>query len=492
MTGKQTRFTAVRLVLLMVALALIAVAWWQVLAAASGLTVRRVDQDGVPLRFIVADGVQDAPGVVVAHGFSGSQQLMLTYGYTLAHAGYAVILLDFAGHGANAQPLTLNGSVLADNLATATAVLQAQPEVDPARLAVLGHSMGSGAVLQAAVDHGETYRATVAISPTGADVSPTLPRNLLLMAGSLEPPFVANAQNLLAQAGGPNPDFSQNIARSLVIVPYAEHISILFRWLSHLTALDWLNQAFGVQQASSYRDGRIIWYGLHLAGWLLLLLAVAPVLPSAQGRRGIGRKRPWPWLALVLGVVVGTAVLWLLNLVAPLAYLGGLAVGGALGVWFLVVGLVWLGMGIRPLPPTTRSLLWGAVFFAFLWLAFGLLSQWVWLPWFLIPARLLRWLPLALAFFPWLLAAGAATQGSSGWQRLGWWAWQCLVLVPGLLLLALFVPGLNFLALIVPVIPVIVGLLTLVGAAIDDAWAYGLGGALFFSWLVLAVFPLVG
>jgi len=480
------------LTLLILALALIGAAWWQVWAAASGLNVRQVDQDGVPLRFIVADGLEAAPGVVIAHGFSGSQQLMLTYGYTLAHAGYAVLLLDFDGHGANATPFAQDAPVLAQNLAVATAVLRSQPEVDPDRIALLGHSMGSRAVLDAGFNHGDLYRATIAISPGDVVVDENLPRNLLLMAGSLETPFLENARLVLARAGGPNPDFSQDRARALVVVPFAEHISILFRWLSHSTALNWLNSVFGVQRASDYRDTRIIWYAVHLAGWLLALLAVAPLLPSLGESRGreVWRKRPWHTLGLVAGVVVGTAVVWLLSLVVSLDYLGGLAVGGALGLWFLVVGLVWLGLGMRPPALTGWSLLWGLGVFAFLWLAFGLLSQWVWLPWFLIPARLLRWLPLALAFFPWLLAAGTVTQGANGWQRLGWWAWQSVVLVPGILALVFLVPSLIFLALVLPVIPIIVGLMTAVGAAIDDAWAYGLGSALFFSWLILAVFPL--
>lgn len=130
---------------------------------------------------------------------------MLGYGYVLAHAGYGVVLLDFAGHGANATPLTPDAPVLADEVAVATAVLQSQPEIDPTQLAMLGHSMGSGAIMQTAVDHGELYRAAVAVSPTGADVNPAWPRNFLLMAGSLEAPFVANAQDLLARAGGANP-----------------------------------------------------------------------------------------------------------------------------------------------------------------------------------------------------------------------------------------------------------------------------------------------
>ena len=69
-----------------------------------------------------ASGEPDATLEVLpggAHGFSGSQQLMLAYGYTLAHAGYAVILLDFAGHGANAQPLRQDAALPQPTASTA-------------------------------------------------------------------------------------------------------------------------------------------------------------------------------------------------------------------------------------------------------------------------------------------------------------------------------------------------------------------------------------
>ncbi|MBK8988917.1 MAG: alpha/beta hydrolase [Chloroflexi bacterium] len=492
MANKRARLSPLRMILLFVALVLIVVSWWQVGQAAAGLVVRHVDQDGLPLRFVIAEGVQNAPGVLIGHGFSGSQQLMLAYGYVLAHAGYGVMLLDFAGHGANATPFVQGEPVLTQNVALATAVLQAQPEVDASRLALIGHSMGSRAVLEAGVDQGDLYRATIAISPGDVAVDENWPRNLLLMAGSLEAPFLRNAQAVLARAGGPNPDFSQDKARALVVVDGAEHMSILFRPLSHNAALDWLNNVFGVQRASAYQDVRIIWYGLHLAAWLVALLALSPLLPSSKTLRGADRRRPFHWLGLVLGAAAGTAVVWLLDQVIGMAYLGGLAVGGALGVWFFVVGLVWLLTGFRPFKPVPRRLAWGLAIFASLWLAFGLLSQWVWLPWFLIPARLLRWLPLTVTFVPWLLAAGIAMQGAKGWSRLGWWAWQSVVLVPALIGLVFLVPGLAFLALVVVTIPLVVGVMTIVGAAIDDAWAYSLGGALFFSWLILTVFPLAG
>lgn len=485
------RLTPARLIILVSAIILILLSWQQVRAAQENLIVRHVDQDGLPLRFIVAEGVTNAPGVVIAHGFAGSQQLMLAYGYVFAHAGYGAILLDFAGHGANGVTAVRESDALAENVALATAVLQSQPEVDAGQLALLGHSMGSRAVLEAGVAQGDLYRATIAVSPGNVEsVDENWPRNLLLMAGLWERPFLENGEAVLARAGGPNPDFSQGRARALLPIPNAEHISILFRPLSHNAAREWLDNVFGEQRVSDYQDTRILWYGLHLLAWLIGLLALSPLLP--QGKAGQGRRQPWHWLGLVAGVVGGTAVTWLISRLFNIDYLGGVAVAGTLGLWFLFVGLIWLGSGFQPGVPTKRALLWGLALFAALWLSFGLLSHWVWLPWLLIPARLLRWLPLAATFVPWLLAVGYLKQGASPARRLGWWAWQSLLIVPALVGLVYLVPGVAFLILVAPVIPIVLGVMSIVAAAIDDPWAYALGGALFFSWTVLAVFPLAG
>nr|WP_242042601.1 alpha/beta fold hydrolase [Leptolyngbya sp. FACHB-541] len=102
---------------------------------------------------------------MVAHGFAGSKQLMLGYGHVLAHAGYAVMLWDFDGHGANGT--RLQRYELQQNLDVALQALLEQPQVDPSRLALLGHSMGSGIVMNAGIRERDRFAATVAVSPMG-------------------------------------------------------------------------------------------------------------------------------------------------------------------------------------------------------------------------------------------------------------------------------------------------------------------------------------
>ncbi|MCL4263851.1 MAG: alpha/beta fold hydrolase [Anaerolineae bacterium] len=476
-------------------LLVIGLAWLMVWRAGDGLVTRPLTQNGVPMRLIAPADALPAPGVIIAHGFSGSQQLMLGFAYTLARAGYATLLLDFDGHAANPAPLggemTRGAAALQANMDAAYAALIAQPEVDGRRVALLGHSMGSGAAMTAGIANPDRYLATVAVSPTDAAVTETEPRNLLLQAGQLEPQFAANAEDLLARAGGANTDFADGRARSFQLIPGVEHITILFSPTAHQTAVGWLGQTFGLPTTVAYTDMRMVWYLVQLAAWLVLVVAITPIIRQPRITTNF-RRPPWHMVGLFVAPLAATAVLWLANRFVSIGEVGGVLIAGAQGLWFLVLGLVWLGVGIRPLRPTRPGLWWGLAIFAFLWLVFGLMAQVVWLPWFLIPARLLRWPVLALAFLPWLLAAGWAQQGASMGKRIGWWAGQSMVLMVGLGTAVLLVPSLFFLVLVLPVLPIVLGIMALVGGAVDDPWAYGLGNALFFAWLLLALFPLVG
>jgi pimeloyl-ACP methyl ester carboxylesterase len=153
------RLTRWQLVRSLLAVLLIMLSWWGIIVAQNGLTVKFFKRESVPLLYIAPQQAQAAPGVLVAHGFAGSKQLMLGYGHVLAHAGYAVMLWDFDGHGANPAPLGgFDGTSLQTNLQVALRALVDQPEVDATRLALLGHSMGGSAVLSA----GKRYIASPA------------------------------------------------------------------------------------------------------------------------------------------------------------------------------------------------------------------------------------------------------------------------------------------------------------------------------------------
>jgi pimeloyl-ACP methyl ester carboxylesterase len=484
---KPVKLNYKRLGLLLLAILLVVSSWLGIAIARSGLEVRSFQKEGVPLLYLAPEGASGIPGVLVAHGFAGSKQLMLAYGHVLAHAGCAVMLWDFDGHGANGT--RLQRYELQQNLDVALQSLLEQPQVDPSRLALLGHSMGSGIVMNAGIRERDRFAATVAVSPTGANVTPQSPRNLQLQAGSGEGGFVSNAERLLAQAGGENTNLAAGQGRELVVIPSVEHITILFSDGSHEAALRWLNATFGRTHNSQYRDRRMTWYGLHLLGWLVGLAAIAPLLTQTQ--TPLTKIAPVQrWAGFIVAPLAATVGLVLLSQRFDLQNLGGVQVGGAVGVWFLIAGLTWLGLLARLPRPTLRAVGLGVALFAILWVAFGAMAQVVWLQWWLIPIRLRVWLPIAIACFPWFLATGIVQENNGVGKRILWWLGQSIVLIGGFVLTLNFLPQLGFMFLLLPLFPPLMGILSLVAGLLNQAWVYAIGSALFFGWLLAAGFPL--
>ena len=64
------------------------------------------------------------------------------------------------------------------------------------------------------------------------------------------------------------------------------------------------------------------------------------------------------------------------------------------------------------------------------------------------------------------------------------------MLAGGLFLAVRLSPELGFLTIVLPLLPAVLGLHALVAAPHRGIWPFALSGALFTSWLFLAVFPL--
>ena len=478
-----------------VGLLLLLFSYRQIGEAASGLSIIIVRAPEPGLHILSPQGVppRDRPLVLVAHGYSGSTVIMRGFAYALAHAGYTVALWDFDGHGTNPRPLPTGerGDALLASAEAALNVAVMSGFGDPDRVAILGHSMGSGVALAFGQENPGTA-ATIAVSPVGQPVTAELPRNLLLMAGGLEPAFLANARERLAEAGGAGGDHAAGTARAFVAIPGVEHISILFSPAAHTAARDWLDATFGRQPgAQDYTDRRILWYGLGLLGALLLGAGLAPLVAGPLAEPAPQRSL-WRRLAALTGGALGaTLLLWLAGLAGlGLRTLLGLQVGGYLMIWFALAGVLGLLLlWVRPARPSWRALLGGLLAFAILWLGVGLLGQLVWLSWVLIPRRLVLWPLGILLLLPWFLAAGETVRGVR-FGRIGWWLAHSAIVVAALFLALRLGPDLGYLVLILPLFPLILALHALAAAPHRGAWPFALSGALFTAWLLLAVFPL--
>ncbi|MEH0845561.1 alpha/beta fold hydrolase [Micromonospora sp. CPCC 205711] len=308
--------------------------------AGSGLTTRHVTVAGVPLTEVragPADGRR--PGVVIAHGFAGSARLMRPLADTVARHGAVALLLDFAGHGANPARLpgagrdsTASRATLTHDLDVAVAHLRRLPDVDPARIVLVGHSMGAGAVTRYAADHPEIVR-TVAISlPDAADLPYGRPRSLALVVGGAEfPSFHQAAEEALRRA----PPWE----RGMTVVPFTEHISVLFAGQTHEVVAGSLPGR--VDGPPPEPTARLAAAGLLLLGFGL---GFVPLVRLVHGRRrdawrgARGEAPAAAWRPLLLALAAA-GIAALLAGALPTSRLP-LAVGGYVTGFLLLIGLL--------------------------------------------------------------------------------------------------------------------------------------------------------
>jgi dienelactone hydrolase len=349
-----------RLSLLLTLIALIAAGGGAVLLAEAGhgLSRRHVVVGGVPMDEVHPAGRASGerrPGVVVAHGFSGSAELMAPFGDSLAGRGYVVVLLDFAGHGANTSPLpddsaSTDASIAAlqHDLDVALAHLRTLPDVDPARIALVGHSMGATEVTRYAAAHPEVT-TTVAISLPGSSVAGTArPARLLLLYGGLEfPGFRAAATDALAH-GGPD--------RRAAAVPGVEHISILYAPKAHQETVAWLDRSFGGRLTDRAVPSPLRRPGgaglLTLAFLLGMYPLAARLLPG--GGRWPRFDRPVLARAVIAAVVAGIPAVLLARILPTIRL--PIAIGGFVAGYTAVLGALLSAYGIwRPPSPSPRG-----------------------------------------------------------------------------------------------------------------------------------------
>jgi dienelactone hydrolase len=338
-------------------------AW--LLAGAGGDAARRhLVVSGVPLDEVHPPATGERrPGVVVAHGFAGSARLMAQFGDSLAAQGYVVVLLDFSGHGASTRPLP-DGTASTDSsttalqrdLAVAATHLRSLPDVDPSRIALVGHSMGASAVTRYGAAHPE-ITATVAISlPDASTVRPDRPARLLLLVGALEFPGFRTEADRAAEPAGPD--------RSKVVVPGVEHISVLYAPRTHRETAAWLAESFDAPPAGRSSPLPIRRIGGAAMLMSALLAGLYPLARLLFGSARAGRPR---LLGPQLGVTVAVAApaMVLAALAAPLASTRlPLAVGGYVTGLTVVAGALilafhrWHGAVFPAGPPATPPGRW--------------------------------------------------------------------------------------------------------------------------------------
>ncbi len=264
------------------------------------------------------------PGVVLAHGFASDRAGVSVLARSLAAAGYSVLSIEFRGHGANRNAFAAGrgrDDFLFQDLAAAVEYLRGSPYADGSRIALMGHSMGAGAVLEyGSRDPG--IDGLVLISGGWRMTGPYPPPNTLFLYAEGDPERIrartlAVGERLADRRGLENGrvygEFQRGSAVSRVEVPGADHASIVTNSRAVGEIVGWLDRIFEVERSSPARreDPRL---GLAMLGYLVFAL-VLPGLGALIGRlapvpaRAAQRGRPLD-LGLLALVLVATLPLF--------------------------------------------------------------------------------------------------------------------------------------------------------------------------------------
>jgi dipeptidyl aminopeptidase/acylaminoacyl peptidase len=106
---------------------------------------------------------QNGATVILVHGHGGNRAQLLDDAAILVENGYGALLIDLRNSGGSEDGLTTMGYLEILDVGGALAFLSAQPENDPQRIGLLGHSMGGATAILAAAQYPE-IKAVIAES----------------------------------------------------------------------------------------------------------------------------------------------------------------------------------------------------------------------------------------------------------------------------------------------------------------------------------------
>ncbi|MEO1018161.1 MAG: alpha/beta fold hydrolase [Pseudomonadota bacterium] len=362
-----------RIVVGILALAIVLTAVWQLDASRAGLNIETVRLGNTPVRIYQKSGTAGQPTVVIAHGFAGSQQLMQPIALTIARNGYTAVTFDFLGHGRNAEPLT--GDITREVGATQALLAQLEEVIAFARglpsasgdIVLLAHSMGSDIIVRAA-NNDPDIAAAIAVSMFSREVRDDSPRNLLVIVGGWEGGLKEEALRVVALAHSGDieeavtyGDFDSGTARRAVFADQVEHVGVLYSVETMAEIRDWLNTIF-----SQDRDGILViwgpWLGLLFLGAVVLAWPLSRLLPRVVEKK---TSTSLGWRSFLLLAIVPAIVTPLILTVLPISFLPVL-VGDYLAVHFGLYGVITAAgvMWARPQMIEATKLRWGRLVFA--------------------------------------------------------------------------------------------------------------------------------
>jgi pimeloyl-ACP methyl ester carboxylesterase len=500
------------LVLAIIGAIAVAFASWKLHVARDGVIQEAVTIGHIPATVYRMPGTEKTPVVIIAHGFAGSEPLMVSFAYTIARNGLTAITFDYAGHGRNPKPLS--GNITREDGATRTLVVETEEvlayarTIGDGRVALLGHSMASDIIVRTAAQNPDVA-ATIAISMFSPAVTRDTPKNLLIVVGDWEGMLKTEALRVTSLVSAPEEakpgvtygDIAKGTARRAYFSNYAEHVGVLYRPETLIEAQRWLDQTFGISRTNKIEVAeRGIWIALLFIGIALLAKPLTGFLPIVSPTRA-GAGLPWKdlWLPIILPAILTPLILRPL----PTQFLPVL-VGDYLACHFAMYGLLtaaclwWTGKGLPDRSEISAAAAKVALATAILLALYAVGVVWP------IHTEFTNFVPTA-ARLPLILAMSAGTliyfvadewlTRGEGAGRGAYFASKVAFIISLAIAVALDFERLFFLIIIVPMI-----VLFFVFFGLISRWVYarthsplvaGLANAVAIAWAIGVVFPLV-
>jgi dienelactone hydrolase len=344
------------------------------------------------------------PVVILCHGFTGNKTMMHLLATGLVRSGYAVVSIDFRGHGENEALFgySLSGPDygLLQDIERVITWVRARPQYDAERLALMGHSRGAGAVLQYA-QYDPNISAVVPISGGWPGDGTQVPPNVFMIWAADDPASLRetaretaagiaglDAIALDTTVGDPRNGTGVRVSE----VAGTDHITILYSTDALTRIVDWLGLTVGPGVGASVvapaADPRMMWAGLALLMALVLLWGLAAGLAPLSPQLALPElERPFERLGIVFaGLVVAALVLGGVNARASGGALSWYPILGARDfyAYFALAGLISLILAARRGFISSHGFgnprMWGVVFVAFgvAYLSWGITTMVFW------------------------------------------------------------------------------------------------------------------
>lgn len=454
-----------------------------------------IDHDYVgatPVSIYRLPSPQDAPAVVMTHGFGGSRQGIEAYAISLAQSGYVVVSYDLLGHGRHPDTVSLSQGFTQNLLNQTHEVVDftlGLPWVD-GRVSLLGQGLASDIMVRYAAQD-TRIGPVIALSVVSDTISATHPDMLLMINGAFEKKARQDAISAM-QLVSPSADEGRSVAgngvlRRAVVTPGIGRIGMVNATNGMREARDWLNLAFGKTDTGPMaKTGMAL--GLLLFGLVLLGWPMAAFFP--QGAPHDALTLGEFWITATVPTLVTPLVLVPLN-TDILPVLGA----GYLALHMLVYGALLLivlrGMGHR-IGPRDTNLAIGLALLCIVVIG-GLLDRYV-LAFMPAGGRPFLIVAIAIGALPYMLAEAKLLEaGHAGFVR----SFAARVLFLGSILLAV---TLDFERLrpVLFVLPYMAAFFVIfgtfggcIGRRTGSVTAVGLGLAGVLAWTLGVTFPMI-